>query len=266
MQVLRELTTQSTGRAAASTRERGPPSGATCKLRGGSRALCTCPSCQLPPAGQGGWAGQRRQGCARRLGTQGPWAERRALQASRQSFWPEDAPLVPARTGIRGPPSTEGGERAPDVSAGPVLCTGHPEPRSPPEHHQPWRRGAPPQVSSRCRSVVSNDCLLVSQMERAAFFFRLSHFSPLCLGHKHSKILHDRYLCSPAKWSSLFFPWPCLLHAPSPPVEDVSLVCSWVQVPWPDPMVRPPGSAQGAGQSSLAWAPEPVPGGRALRE
>lgn len=67
------------------------------------------------------------------------------------------------------------------------------------------QREASPQVSTRCHSVVSNDRLLAPQREGGYFQTTFSN-SPLCLRHKHSKTLHDRYLCFPAKWPSFFSP------------------------------------------------------------
>lgn len=66
------------------------------------------------------------------------------------------------------------------------------------------QREASPQVSTRCHSVVSNDRLLAPQLEGG--YFQTTFSNSLCLRHKHSKTLHDRYLCFPAKWPSFFSP------------------------------------------------------------
>lgn len=77
---------------------------------------------------------------------------------------------------------------------------------NPPELACRWcqQREASPQVSTRCHSVVSNDRLLAPQTEGG--YFQTTFSNSLCLRHKHSKTLHDRYLCFPAKWPSFFSP------------------------------------------------------------
>lgn len=162
------------------------------------------------------------------------------LPASRQTQFPvRGLPAgIWARTGLRSPgtalspgvlPGRIGGSserRAP--GPGP-SCARHPQ-----LYETTWAGGA----ELPCRKHLPRCPLGVTLWSRmtacwcprqtAAFFFfsDFLHFPPLCLQHKHSKILNDRYFCFSAKWPSHFSPCPCLLHELPPRFADVSLAMS----------------------------------------